>query len=102
MCACLPPDLVSQAINQVAGCICSERRKEEENEDRVQPKIQQGFLFSTHPMLGRKLGQARQGQNEGVCQRNGVPSGHHWALTSFPFMLVSLPRFFFLTQQYVS
>lgn len=36
-----------------------------------------------------------------ACQRNGVPSGHHRALTSFPFMLVSLPRFFFLTQQYV-
>lgn len=52
---CLPPDLVSQAINQVAVCICNESARRREMKG-VQPKIQQGFLFSTHPMLSRKLG----------------------------------------------
>lgn len=33
MSVCLPPDLVSQAINQEAGCICTEQHKKEEKED---------------------------------------------------------------------
>lgn len=52
---CLPPDLVSQAIKQVAVCICNESARRRKMKG-VQPKIQQGFLFSTHPMLSRKLG----------------------------------------------
>lgn len=98
----MPPDLVSQAMNQVAGCICSEHRKEEENEDRVQPKIQQGFLFSTHPMLGRKLGQARQGQNEGGVSEERGALRASLGSNLFSFHAGFPTQIFFLTQQYVS